>query len=196
MFLAALSLAWANVHAQAPSRSDCERACSSRNEQVGEFRTEGRNARCICECKPGWARPNTGAACEREPMNDAVAGGQAQLTVLRREWRSRWMALRQSTPTTCQACGDWAVRNLTAGVDKKKVPMFVRDYIIGACALFDECVVSLPPPERAGNCLATCGRNVCDDALRRSALLTYSSDETLRPVLEMTVVLNKPSTCR
>lgn len=51
-------------HAQTPTRADCERACTAQDEQIGDFRIEGRTARCICECKPGWSRSQPNAACK------------------------------------------------------------------------------------------------------------------------------------
>jgi hypothetical protein len=53
--------------AQVPTLADCTQACESTHERVSDFRVEGRNAHCVCECKPGWARKTPEAACALSP---------------------------------------------------------------------------------------------------------------------------------
>src|SRR5262245_40717868 len=74
-----VSVGASDAGAQAPTRAACERACAALNEKIGDFRLEGRNARCTCECNEGWFRLNRGETCQRQPEIRSYRAGAPPL---------------------------------------------------------------------------------------------------------------------
>jgi hypothetical protein len=69
-FCANMNFTASAAGSEVPTIIDCTRACEASNERVGSFRIEGRNAHCVCECKPGWARKSPETACKRLKVTD------------------------------------------------------------------------------------------------------------------------------